>query len=79
MRATDRRVLHRDGEEPVTEEHPAIGRGYAHELIEVTQRVRAGAGESDVMPLDDTVAVMDVLEQAAGQLGVTWAEDESAL
>jgi hypothetical protein len=29
------------------------------------------------MPLDDTVAVMSVLEQAAGQLGVSWSEDPS--
>jgi predicted dehydrogenase len=74
-----RLVLHRDGDKPVTEEHRPIGRGYAHELIEVTERVRAGATESEVMPLDDTLAVMSVLEQAGTQLGVTWAEDDSVL
>jgi predicted dehydrogenase len=72
-----RLVLHRDGDQ--AEEHPTIGRGFAHELIEVTERVRAGATESEVMPLDDTLAVMSVLEQAATQLGVTWAEDDSVL
>jgi hypothetical protein len=42
---------------------------------EVTECVRAGGTESAVMPLDDTLAVMAVLEQAAAQLGVSWAED----
>jgi hypothetical protein len=27
------------------------------------------------MPLDDTLAVMAVLEQAGAQLGVSWSED----
>ena len=31
----------------------------------------------EVMPLDDTLAVMAVLEQAGRQLGLTWHEDAS--
>jgi predicted dehydrogenase len=72
-----RLVLHRDGAEPLEETHPATGGGYSHELIEVTSRVRAGETESRVMPLDDTLAVMAVLEQAGRQLGLTWREDAS--
>jgi predicted dehydrogenase len=72
-----RLVLHRPGAEPVEETHPPLGGGYSHELVEVTQCVRAGETESKVMPLDDTVAVMSVLEQAARQLGVSWSEDAS--
>jgi len=68
-------VLHRDGRDPQEEVLPPVGGGYAHELIEVTACVRAGRTESDVMPLDDTVAVMAVLEEAGAQLGVTWSED----
>ena len=68
-------VLHREGREPERMELPPVGRGYAHELIEVTECVRAGRTESAVMPLEDTVAVMAVLEEAAGQLGVAFAED----
>jgi predicted dehydrogenase len=70
-----RLVLHRDGAEPLQETHPPLGGGYSHELIEVTSCVRAGETESKVMPLDDTLAVMSVLEQAGRQLGVTWNED----
>jgi hypothetical protein len=58
---------------------PPLGFGYAHELIEVTRCVRAGTKESSVMPLDDTLAVMAVLEEAAAQLGVTRREDADVL
>ncbi len=70
-------VLHRDGAEPETLDLPACGGGYSHELDEVTQGVLTGRTESAVMPLADTIAVQQVLEDAASQLGIRWAEDES--
>jgi predicted dehydrogenase len=72
-------VLHRNGAEPETIARPHLGGGYAHELIEVAECLRAGATESSVMPLADTLAVQDVLEQAARQLGVHHREDPAAL
>jgi predicted dehydrogenase len=72
-------VLHRVGAEPEEITLPQLGAGYSHELIEVTESLRAGRTESTVMPLADTLAVQDVLEQAAAQLGVTFAEDPAAL
>ncbi len=68
-------VLHRAGDEPETITRPATGVGYAHELVEVTECLRAGRSESAVMPLSDTLAVQDVLGQAAEQLGVRHLED----
>jgi hypothetical protein len=68
-------VLHRLGAAPEELTLPQLGAGYSHELIEVTGCVRAGRSESAVMPLADTLAVQQVLEQAADQLGVTFAED----
>jgi hypothetical protein len=41
--------------------------------------LRAGATESAVMPLSDTLAVQEVLERAAEQLGVRHSEDRLAL
>ena len=67
-------MLHRAGAEPETITRPQIGAGYAHELIEVTECLRAGRTESAVMPLADTLAVQDVLGQAAEQLGVRHSE-----
>jgi predicted dehydrogenase len=67
-------VLHREGREPETITRTPLGVGYAHELIEVTECLRAGRTESAVMPLADTLAVQDVLGEAADQLGVRHAE-----
>jgi predicted dehydrogenase len=72
-------VLHRTGAEPETITRTPLGAGYAHELIEVTECLRAGRSESAVMPLDDTLAVQAVLGEAAEQLGVQHAEDVAVL
>ena len=55
---------------------PAKGVGYAHEFDEVHRCVAAGLTESPVMPLDDTLAVIGVLEQALHRLGVHFDEDD---
>ena len=67
-------VLHRAGAEPEEITRPPVGAGYAHELAEVTDCLRAGRTESAVMPLADTLAVQDVLGRAAEQLGVRHRE-----
>jgi len=72
-------VLHRTGAEPETITRPAIGGGYAHELIEVTECLLAGRTESAVMPLADTLAVQTVLNTGCEQLGVRHAEDTSVV
>jgi predicted dehydrogenase len=71
-------VLNRTGAEPETITRPQTGTGYAHELVEVTECLRAGRTESTVMPLGDTQAVMDVLGGAARALGVVHREDPHA-
>ncbi len=70
-------VLKRRGQEPETINEPATGTGYAHELIEVTEAIRAGRTESMIMPLDDTVAVQRTLNGACETLGVFHSEDLS--
>ena len=72
-------VLHRAGAEPETITRQPVGQGYAHELTEVTECLRAGRSESTVMPLADTLAVQTVLGEAAEQLGVRLAEDPAVL
>jgi len=72
-------VLHRAGAEPETITTGRVGAGYAHELIEVTEGVAAGRGESALMPLDDTVAVQDVMGQVADQLGMAPQEGPAEL
>jgi predicted dehydrogenase len=72
-------VLHRQGAEPEPVTRRPTGGGYSHELAEVTAGVLAGRSESAIMPLADTLTVQRILEDAAGQLGITWAEDDSVL
>ncbi len=72
-------VLHRAGAEPETITRPALGGGYSHELIEVTECVAAGRRESAVMPLADTIAVQDVLAEVADRLGLTVHEGPATL
>jgi predicted dehydrogenase len=67
-------VLHRGDAEPETITRPPLGNGYAHELIEVTECLRAGRTESAVMPLADTLVVQDVMGRALEQLGVRHRE-----
>ena len=72
-------VLHRKGTEPEAIEAPLReGRNVAV-LSEVTRCVREGRPESSVVPLSDTLAVLEILEDAACQLGVRFSEDAHAL
>ncbi|MDT7573075.1 MAG: hypothetical protein QOE05_3249 [Actinomycetota bacterium] len=68
-------VVHRADGAPETIVRAPLGAGYAHELIEVNECLRAGRSESAIMPLADTLVVQDVLQQAADQLGVRHADD----
>jgi predicted dehydrogenase len=70
-------VLGRTGHEPETIVQPRLGKGYSHELIEVTEAVRVGRTESSIMPLDDTLTVQRILNGACEQLGVYHSEDLS--
>jgi len=67
-------VVRRNGWEPEAIDLPATGRGYTHEVDEVHRCLAAGLTESDVMPLDDTLGVQWVMEEALTALGVTPTE-----
>jgi predicted dehydrogenase len=62
-----------DGVRTESFEHP--GRGYTYQLREVTRCIQAGLGESATMPLDDSVAIMELFDEARRQLGVTYPND----
>lgn len=72
-------VLHRRDADPEPIVAPPLGGGYSHELIEVTECLRAGRTESVIMPLSDTLAVQEVLNTACEQLGVQHYEDGTDL
>lgn len=61
--------------EEVIEAEPAIGGGFGHEIAEVARAIAAGETESPLAPLDDSVAMLEVLDEARAQLGVRYPQD----
>jgi predicted dehydrogenase len=51
------------------------GRGYGPEVAEVERCLRAGELESPLVPLDETVAILEVLDGVREQLGVEYEAD----
>jgi predicted dehydrogenase len=48
------------------------GNGLRHQAAEVARCVAAGAAESAVMPLEETVAIMGTLDEVRRQIGLTY-------
>jgi predicted dehydrogenase len=65
-------TLHRAGQEPEVIVRPYHANGYSHEAIEVATCVRAGQLESAVMPLDESVRIMAILDSVRAQLGMKY-------
>lgn len=51
---------------------PYAGNGYQFEALHVNEAILAGKTESDVVPLDDTLHLMQVLDQIREQIGVRY-------
>ena len=73
---SSRLVVHRHGAVPQVHALPPVGRGYAHEIQEVDNCLRAGRTESERMSLDDTLVVQGQLEEALNQLGIQYHDDD---
>jgi predicted dehydrogenase len=54
---------------------PYLGNGYVHEAIEAGRCLRAGLLESPGMPLDETLALMGVLDTVRAQIGLRYDAD----
>ena len=71
------RLVVRDGDGVETiEGEPAPGHGYRLEIAEVTRCLRAGETESPLVPLDETVAILEVLDEMRHQLGVRYPHEQ---
>ena len=60
------------GKEMTEMELPLTGNGYNYEAAEVARCVRSGLLESEVMPLDETLAVMQVMDELRAQWGLKY-------
>ena len=54
---------------------PYLGNGYVHEVMEVQRCLQAGLIESPGMTHDETIALMGVLDDIRGQIGLKYAAD----
>jgi predicted dehydrogenase len=63
-----------DGDE-IIESPPIPGNGYRAQVAEVARCLREGELESPLVPLDETVAILTVLDEARRQLGVRYPAD----
>ena len=56
---------------------PVIGTGLANEALEVVRCLRNGETESPLVPLDDTIAMMRLLDRIRSDIGVRYAPDHA--
>jgi len=54
---------------------PHEGQGLRHQAAEVGRCLRAGRTESEIMPLDETVAIMETLDEIRRQIGLTYPSE----
>ena len=68
----DKMTLHLDGQDPVTFEEIRWGNGYTYEAREVMDCIRAGKIESDIMPLDESLSIMQTMDSLRAKWGLRY-------
>jgi predicted dehydrogenase len=61
-----------DGEADELIELPLVGNGYHYQVEEIARCINAGKVESAVMPLDDTLLIMETMDEIRRQLGLRY-------
>jgi predicted dehydrogenase len=70
------RLLDPDNREIDRYEPPSREHGLAYEAAEFARLLTAGKTESDLLPLDETVRIMHVLDEVRRQLGVRFQDED---
>lgn len=65
-------TLHKSRSDSTTYTFELEGNGYNYEAVEVADCVEAGKIESDVMPLDETLALMETMDKMRAQWGLVY-------
>lgn len=58
-----------------TVEYPIAGSGYGYQIREITAALREGRCESAIMPLDETLSIMQTLDAVRAQIGLRYEAD----
>jgi predicted dehydrogenase len=70
-------TLERPGHSAKMQEFPHVGNGYNYEADALHRGLRDGKLESDVMPLDETLAIMETLDAIRAQWGLKYPMEPS--
>lgn len=65
-------TLHATGKEPEQIEMPFKGNGYENEAMEVMRCLREGKLESDVVPLSESLSIMETMDSLRAQWGLKY-------
>lgn len=65
-------TLFRESHEPQTLDLPPLGKGFTHEALEAAGCLRAGLTESPLLPLGETLAIMECLDECRRQIGLRY-------
>jgi len=68
-------TLRRSGKPDSTHEFPSENNGYQFEAIEVGNCLRDGRLESDILPLDESVTVMETMDELRAQWGLRYPSE----
>lgn len=67
-----RAVLKVSGEEDKQIEIPLKGNGFNFEAVEVMKCIREGKIESEIMPLDENLSIIKIMDQVRNQIGLKY-------
>lgn len=68
----ERMILSREDEADRVFEIPVEGNGYQYQAVEVMRRLRDGETESEIMPLDETLDIMRILDALRAEWGLQY-------
>ena len=73
----DRMTLEIFGKETTEIHMPLTGNGYNYEAAEVGRCMRSGKQESEIVPLDETLAIMQTMDTIRAQWGLVYPMEEN--
>ena len=71
-------TISKPGEEDVVVREPTEENGFVYEAAEVMRCLRAGKKESEIMPLDETICVLDAMDEIREAWGLRYPGEEAS-
>lgn len=68
--------LHQNGEQ-IHIPKPSMGEGFEEEICEVCACIRAGKQQSDILPLEESICILKLIDKVRRDIGVQYIEDET--